>query len=87
MGYSRQRIHHEQHVFALITEILGNSGGNICTTHTNERRLVRRGYHHNGFPHPLLPQVTLNEFSHFSAPFTDQGDDIHIRLGIACHCA
>ena len=79
------RIHCKQHILFLVAEIFCNGGGNKSTAHSQQGRLVRSRNNDDGALHPFFTEVVLDEFPDFLAPFTDQGNDVDVGIGVACH--
>ena len=52
-GEARDGIHHQQHVLALVAEVLGDGERDEAGAHAQRRGPVRRGDDHHGAPHTL----------------------------------
>ncbi len=76
-------VHHQVNVHALIAEVLGNGRGNESPPHPDQRQVIGGCHHHHGPPQSLRAQFLFNEIIEFPPSFSDQGDDIDIRAGIA----
>ncbi len=82
-----QRIHDQQHVLALVTEIFGDRGRVSRALQAHQRGSVRRRGDHNRMRHAFLAENVIDEFLHFAAALADQTDHGDIRAGIARHHA
>ena len=81
-GEARQRVHHQQHVVALIPEILSDAGSHRGTLFPQHSGLIGGRHHQDGAGHALLPQVLLYKIQNLTATFAHQRNDIDIRLDI-----
>src|SRR5690606_24152780 len=82
---ARQRIHDEQHIQSLVAEILGDRRGAPGAVQAHERRIVRRGRHHDRSGAALRPQNALDEFLHLATALADQSDDDDVGARVARH--
>ena len=86
-GETRNRIHHQKHVHALVAKIFSCSCRRVCRAHTHKWRLIRSCDNQDRAGHAFRAKIALHEFHNFPATFTNQGNDVDIGLGIACHHA
>ena len=77
------RVHHQQHLGALVPEILGDGGGHIGRLEPFHGRTLRGRDHDDGLLESFLPDVVLDELAHLAPPLADEGQDLDVRRGIA----
>ena len=73
-GQARHRIHHQQHVGALVAEVLGHGQGHEAGAHAQRRGPVRGGHHHHRAFAALRPQLVFEEAAHLAVALADHGD-------------
>ena len=83
----RQRVHQQQHVLALVAEVLGDGRGRGGRLDAHQGRLVAGGHHDHALGQPFGPQVALDELVDLAAALADQGDDDHVGGRVAGHHA
>jgi hypothetical protein len=79
-GEARQRVHHHQHVLALVAEVLRNGDGGEGRLDALNRRGIRRGHDHHAPGQALGPEGFLEEVPHLAAALADQGQHVDVRL-------
>ena len=84
---SGQRVHDQEHVFALIAKVLGNRRGRRRGLHAHQRRLVAAGHDHNALGQPGGSQIAFDEFVDFPPALADQRDDVDVGRRVASHHA
>ena len=72
-------IHQQQHLQALIAEMLGHRHGGIGGFAPERCRAIRCGTNHDTAGKLLGPQIIFDEFAQFAPAFTDKRKDNHIR--------
>ena len=60
--------------------MIGNGDGCLGGTNAHQGRLVAGGQHHHRLFQARLAQAVVEEGTHLTAPFSDQGDDIDVGL-------
>jgi hypothetical protein len=87
LGEAREGVHDQQHMQALVAEMLGDGGGIGGAVQTQQGRRVGRGGDHGGAFQPFLAEDVLDEILDLAAAFADQADHHDIGRGIARHHA
>ena len=80
---ARDRVHHEQHLLALVAEVFGDRRGHERTAGAHERGLIAGGHDHDGAGETFLTQRVLDELAYFTTALTEQRDHVHIGLRVA----
>ena len=78
-GKARHAIHQQQHLQALIAEMLGDRHGSIGGFAPKRCGAIRCGANHDTARKARRPQIIFNEFAQFAPAFTHQRKDNHIR--------
>src|SRR5690606_34067366 len=86
-GHARDGVHHQQDIFAGVTEILGDGYGYAGTFYTAHGSLVACNGDDDGSLETLLAQVVGNEFLYFAAALPDESNDIYVGAGAPCNHA
>jgi hypothetical protein len=87
LGETGQGIHQQQHILALVAEMLGDAGGHHGAMQAHQRRVVRRRGHHHGAGQALGAKDVVDEFLYFTTTFADQPHHDHIGVGVLGHHA
>ncbi len=81
-GHASHRVHHQQDIFALIAEVLGNGGRHQRTGGSHYGGLVARGNDDDTSLEPFGTQVALDELADLAAAFAQQGNHVHVGRGL-----
>ena len=82
-----QRVHDQQHVGALVAEILGDRRRQPGAVQAHQRRMVGRRRDDHRARQAVAAEDALDEFLHFAAALADQADDDDVGRGVARHHA
>ena len=86
-GETGHRVHHQDHVGALVAEVLGHRRGQIGGADAQQGRAVAGGHDDHAARQALGAQVALDEFAHLAAALAHQADDADVGGGVAGHHA
>jgi hypothetical protein len=78
--HARHRVDHQQHMLALIAEILRDGRGDERAARADERRLVAGGDDEHRPLEPFLAERVLDEVAHLAATLAEQRDHVHVGL-------
>ena len=78
---ARDRVHHQQHVLALVAEVLGDRGRDERAARAHERGLVAGRDDHDRARQPFGAERVLDEVAHLAAALAEQRD--HVDVGLA----
>jgi len=84
---TRERVHQQQHMLALVAEIFGERGGVSGALHAQQRRDVGRRGDDDRTREPVFAEDLLDEFLHFAAPLADEADHDDFGTRVARHLA
>jgi hypothetical protein len=80
---TRDRIHDQQHVGALVPEVFGDGQRREAGPYPQWRRTVRSGDHHHRPAHTRRTHLVLQEGAHFAIALPYQRDHGYIRRVVA----
>ncbi len=78
-----QRVHHHEHIVALVLEIFRYGSGCKGAFHALHRRLIRCGHHQHRPCQPFFAQISFQKLTDFPASLTYQGDDVYVGFHVA----
>ena len=65
-GKTSHRIHHKQHIFALIPKIFGDRRSDVGSSHPQKGTLITCHTNNHRASHTIGPQIVLNKLPNFS---------------------
>jgi|GEM_PF-5105777 len=80
---TRDRIHDQHNVHALVAKKLGNCGCRVSRARTHQRRLIGGRHHHYRARQSLASEIFVDKVKHFATTFANQGDHINIGSHVA----
>src|SRR5688500_17680456 len=83
MAHTRQRIHHQQHVFTFIAEILGDRRRHLSGADAEQRSVVAGRRNDDALAQARLAESILKKFLHLASALTDERDYRDISAGVS----
>ncbi|GAF26485.1 O-acetylhomoserine sulfhydrylase [Moorella thermoacetica Y72] len=82
-GEPGQGVHHQEDVFPLVAEVLGNGRGRKSALNPHQGRLVGGGDYYDGAGQAFRSQVAFDKVPHLPAALADEGDDVDVSGAVA----
>ncbi len=86
-GQASHRIHHQQHVLALVAKIFRHRQRDKGGANAQRRGTIGSGHHQHGFLQPVGAQLVLDEIPHLAIALADQRDHADIGGALPRHRA